>query len=227
MTSFKQRLDHVYAQIRRAEIESTRQPGSVRLLAVSKTKPASAIVEAYLAGQRHFGENYVQEAYCKQVQLGAYDIAWHLIGPLQANKTKLVAEHFTWVHSVDRLKIAERLSEQRPHHLPPLNICLQVNVSQESSKSGIMLADLPELVAAVQALPRLCLRGVMAIPEPVDDFELQRLPYHRLLQAVQQLQKPELDTFSMGMSSDLKAAIFEGATWVRIGTALFGKRILL
>ena len=201
-----------------------RSPETVLLLAVSKTKPALDIAVAYQAGLRHFGENYVQEALAKQVKLGAYDITWHFIGPIQSNKTKLIAQHFNWVHSVDSLRIASRLSEQRPDHLPPLNICLQVNVSGEASKSGIPLAELSALCTAVVDLPRLKLRGVMTIPEPLDDYKQQCLPYKTLMSFVHELNRPELDTFSFGMTGDLNAAIHEGATVVRIGTALFGGR---
>lgn len=201
-----------------------RRPDSVLLLAVSKTKPATDIAAAYQAGLRHFGENYCQEALLKQPALGAFNITWHFIGPIQANKTKLISQHFNWVHSVDSLRIAKRLSEQRPDNLPPLNICLQVNVSGEQSKSGISLAELPDLSAAISDLPRIKLRGVMAIPAPNDDYEQQRLPYKALVQAVVALNRPDLDTYSFGMSSDLKAAIAEGATLVRVGTALFGSR---
>ncbi len=201
-----------------------RKPGSVLLLAVSKTKAPADIAAAYGAGLRHFGENYCQEALAKQQVLGAYDITWHFIGPIQSNKTKLIAQHFSWVHSVDSLKIAQRLNDQRPACLPPLSVCLQVNISDEISKSGISLSDLPDLCAAVFALPRLRLRGVMAIPEPQTDFERQRKPYQRLVSAVNALQRPDLTTFSFGMSDDLQAAIREGATIVRVGTALFGRR---
>ena len=194
------------------------------LLAVSKTKPASDIAVAYRAGLRHFGENYCQEALQKQQILGLYDITWHFIGPIQANKTKPIARHFSWVHSVDSLKIAKRLDAQRPDHLPPLNICIQVNVSDEVTKSGTSLQELPELCAQVALLPRLKLRGVMAIPAPQDDYELQRQPYRKLMQTIRTLNQPELDTFSFGMTDDLPAAIVEGSTVVRIGTALFGKR---
>ncbi len=178
----------------------------------------------YYAGQRHFGENYCQEAIQKQSALGAYDITWHFIGPIQSNKTKLIAQHFSWVHSVDSLKIAQRLSAQRPAQLPPLNICLQVNISGEASKSGIRLAELPELCAQVRELPHLVLRGVMAVPESEDDFEKQRHPFKILSDAVKALHDPSLDTYSYGMSGDLTAAIAEGSTIVRIGTALFGAR---
>ncbi|WP_333877758.1 YggS family pyridoxal phosphate-dependent enzyme [Methylobacter sp.] len=224
MTTITQRLKRIRSQISAAELAYNRRPGSVLLLAVSKTKPAEDLAVAYQAGQRHFGENYLQEALGKQQELGAYDITWHFIGPIQSNKTKPLAAHFDWVHSVDSLKIARRLSEQRPAHLPPLNICLQVNISDEQSKSGITLAELPELCEQVVKLPNLKLRGVMAIPAPQDDFEQQCLPYKTLYQAVAKLGRPELDTFSFGMTGDLKAAIAEGSTIVRIGTALFGER---
>jgi len=224
MPTIAQRLNQIRSQIHHAEMACQRKTGSVLLLAVSKTKPASDIAAAYQAGQRHFGESYVQEALLKQQQLGAYDITWHFIGPVQSNKTKAIASHFDWVHSVDSFKIARRLNEQRPGHLAPLNICLQVNISHEDSKSGIALNDLPQLIEQVTELSNLKLRGVMAIPAPADDFEQQRLPYRALYQAVARLGKPELDTFSFGMTGDLKAAIAEGATIVRIGTALFGAR---
>ena len=218
------RLKHILAQIRQAEIAYQRKPGSVLLLAVSKTKSAKEIAAAYQAGQRHFGESYCQEALKKQQELGGFDITWHFIGPVQSNKTKVLATHFAWVHSVDSLKIAKRLSEQRSNTQPPLNICLQVNISDEPSKSGITLNELPQLCELVAELPNLRLRGVMAIPMPEDDFELQRLPYKTLYQAVAKLGYHELDTYSFGMSGDLNAAIAEGATIVRIGTALFGAR---
>jgi pyridoxal phosphate enzyme (YggS family) len=218
------RLNHILAQIRQAEITYNRKPGSVQLLAVSKTKTAKDIAAAYQAGQRHFGESYCQEAIKKQQELGAYDITWHFIGPVQSNKTKALATHFAWVHSVDSFKIAKRLSDQRPGTLPPLNICLQVNISGEQSKSGITLDELPQLCELVIALPNIKLRGVMAVPMPEDDFDLQRQPYKTLYEAVTKLGNPELDTYSFGMSGDLNAAIAEGATIVRIGTALFGAR---
>ncbi|MCK5478235.1 MAG: YggS family pyridoxal phosphate-dependent enzyme, partial [Methylococcales bacterium] len=169
-------------------------------------------------------ESYLQEALKKQQELSAFDITWHFIGPIQSNKTKAIAAHFSWVHSVDRLKIAKRLSEQRPAHLPALNICLQVNISAEATKSGVSLEELPQLINAVSNLPNIELRGVMAIPEPEADVEIQREPYRLLYQTVKQLNMPELDTFSFGMTGDLKAAIAEGSTIVRIGTALFGAR---
>lgn len=224
MDTISQRLQHILAGISILQKAAQRSPQSVLLLAVSKTKPASDIAMAYQAGQRHFGENYCQEALKKQQQLGAFDITWHFIGPIQSNKTKAIAAHFQWVHSVDSVKIARRLNDQRPVYLSPLNICLQVNISDEETKSGIALADLPTLCAVIDTLPRLRLRGVMAIPSLQDDFELQRQPYQQLYKAVSKLNNPNLDTFSCGMSGDLKAAIFEGATIVRIGTALFGSR---
>ena len=224
MIPITQRLQLIRTQICDAERRYNRQPNSVLLLAVSKTKPAEAITAAYQAGQRHFGENYLQEALKKQQELGAYAITWHFIGPIQSNKTRALATHFDWVHSVDSLKIAQRLSDQRPAHLPPLAICLQVNISDESSKSGISLDELPQLCEQIAKLPNLKLRGVMAIPAPLPDFEQQRLPYKMLCQAVAKLDRPELDTYSFGMTGDLTAAISEGSTIVRIGTALFGER---
>lgn len=225
MDSIATRFLQIHSQIRHATSIASRPKNSVQLLAVSKTKPATDIAILYGLGQRHFAENYLQEALQKQQQLGNFNITWHFIGPIQSNKTKAIASHFSWVHSVDRLKIAQRLSEQRPAHLPALNVCLQVNISQESSKSGFSLAELPEMVDLVSQLPNLRLRGVMAIPEPETGYHRQRQPYHQLFQAVQALNRPELDSFSFGMSGDLKAAIMEGATIVRIGTALFGERI--
>ncbi len=220
----KNHINAIQSQIRRAEWVYSRLPRAVSLLAVSKTKSAQAIAEAYQAGQRHFGENYCQEALAKQIELGAYDITWHFIGPIQSNKTKLIANHFSWVHSVDSFKIAQRLNDQRASSLPPLNICLQVNISGEETKSGIGLAELAELSQSITALPNLILRGVMAVPEPELDFEKQCQPFRKLHKAVAELNNPKLDTFSFGMSADLDAAIAEGSTIVRIGTALFGAR---
>ncbi|MDP1648720.1 MAG: YggS family pyridoxal phosphate-dependent enzyme [Rubrivivax sp.] len=202
----------------------------VTLLAVSKTFGDAAVREAHAAGQRAFGENHVQEALAKIAALSDLrpGIEWHLIGPLQSNKTKAVAEAFDWVHSVDRLKIAERLAEQRPAWLPPLQLCLQVNISAEASKSGVQPRDAAALAHAVAALPpeRVRLRGLMAIPEPAADFDAQRLPHRQLRELLAALQREglALDTLSMGMSADLEAAIAEGATIVRVGTALFGGR---
>jgi pyridoxal phosphate enzyme (YggS family) len=224
MNHIKQNFNCINTRIRQAEITHQRVLGSVQLLAVSKTKPVSDIIQAYQIGQRHFGENYLQEALSKQQELTAFNISWHFIGPIQSNKTKPIASHFHWVHSVDRLKIAQRLSEQRPSFLPPLNLCLQINISGEESKSGVALADLAELIIQIKQLPNLRLRGVMAIPAPQTNYELQCQPYRQIYQAVQSLNFPELDTFSYGMSGDLEAAIAEGATIVRVGTALFGDR---
>lgn len=217
-------LKSIQRQIRQAEIAYKRDVGGVNLLAVSKTKPASAIACAYRAGQRHFGENYVQEALSKQACLSAFDMTWHFIGPIQSNKTKVLATRFDWIHGVDDLKIAQRLSAQRPAYLPPLNICIQVNISNESSKSGIALAELSNLVADISVLPHIALRGVMAIPAPQSTFAAQCEPYRELVARVKALENPLLTTFSFGMSDDLEAAIAEGATWVRIGSALFGAR---
>ena len=192
-------------------------------MAVSKTRPASAIRDAWAAGLTHIGENYLQEALDKIDQLQDLPLVWHFIGPIQSNKTRAIAEHFDWVHSVDRLKIAQRLSEQRPAQLPPLNICLQVNISGEASKSGVTPAELPQLADAVAALPNLQLRGLMAIPAPAADSAGRRAPLQALREAMANLDLP-LDTLSMGMSDDLDEAIAEGSTLVRIGTALFGAR---
>ena len=223
MSTIADNISQVAARIRAAEQASQRAADSVQLLAVSKTKPAEAVREAFAAGVRDFGENYLQEALGKQQELTDLPLSWHFIGPIQSNKTRAIAENFAWVHSVDRLKIAQRLSEQRPADLPPLNICIQVNVSGEASKSGCNPDELPALAQAIAALPRLTLRGLMAIPEPTDDPAAQAAAFARVreLQAGLNL---GLDTLSMGMSHDLEAAIAEGATWVRIGTALFGAR---
>lgn len=223
MSTIADNIFHVGSRIQTATQAAHRPENSVQLLAVSKTKPAEALREAYAAGLRDFGENYLQEALGKQLELADLPLIWHFIGPIQSNKTRAIAEHFDWVHSVDRLKIAQRLSEQRPAELPPLNICIQVNVSGEASKSGCTPDDLPALAAAISALPRLKLRGLMAIPEPTDN----RAEQDAAFAAVQKLQASldlPLDTLSMGMSHDLESAIAQGATWVRIGTALFGAR---
>ncbi|MFV3287527.1 YggS family pyridoxal phosphate-dependent enzyme [Pseudomonas sp. NY11955] len=221
MSTLADNLSAISARIASAAQAAGRDPASVQLLAVSKTKPASAIREVHAAGVRDFGENYLQEALTKQQDLSDLPLIWHFIGPIQSNKTKAIAEHFDWVHSVDRLKIAQRLSQQRPAGLAPLNICLQVNVSGEDSKSGCAPADLPALAKAVTALPNLRLRGLMAIPEPTDDRVAQEAAFASLRKLQEGL---GLDTLSMGMSHDLEAAIAQGATWVRIGTALFGAR---
>ncbi|WP_044269552.1 YggS family pyridoxal phosphate-dependent enzyme [Pseudomonas fluorescens] len=223
MSTIADNIGLVSQRIRAAADAVQRDASSIHLLAVSKTKPAQAVREAYAAGLRDFGENYLQEALGKQADLTDLPLSWHFIGPIQSNKTRAIAEHFAWVHSVERLKIAQRLSEQRPADLPPLNICIQVNVSGEASKSGCTPADLPALATAISALPRLKLRGLMAIPEPTEDRAEQDAAFAtvRDLQASLNL---ALDTLSMGMSHDLESAIAQGATWVRIGTALFGAR---
>ena len=226
MTTISDKLQAVLARIADATRKSGREAGTTALLAVSKTWPASAVREAAAAGQRAFGENYVQEGVSKIEALADLELEWHFIGPLQGNKTRLVAENFAWVHSLDRLKIAERLSAQRPAHLPPLQVCLQVNVSGEESKSGVEPDAALALAQQIAALPRLKLRGLMCIPEPTDDFAEQCAAFRRLQQRFTQLKDSglPLDTLSMGMSHDLEAAIAEGATLVRIGTASFGER---
>jgi len=223
---FVVRRQSLLARIRAAEQRHHRPSGSVQLLAVSKTQPVAAIAALAAAGQSAFGENYAQEALDKIAALATLGLEWHFIGPLQANKTRAVAERFAWVHSVDRLKIAERLSVQRPIELPPLNICLQVNIDREPAKHGLDPGGVATVAQAVTDLPRLRLRGLMAIPAPVADFAAQRRPLARLRELQESLNSAglALDTLSMGMSDDLEAAIAEGATWVRIGTALFGPR---
>ena len=208
--------------------EAHRDPASVTLLAVSKKQPVGTILEAVFAGQRDFGENVVQEALPKIEELAGRDLVWHFIGRLQSNKTRAVAEHFDWVHSIDRLKLAERLADQRPPASPPLNVCLQVNVDDEAGKAGISPAELPALAAAVADIAahgRLCLRGLMCIPAPRDETA-QREPFERLKKMAEGLRGKgiAMDTLSMGMSADYRAAIEEGATIVRIGTAIFGDR---
>ena len=223
MSTIAGNIAQVEARIRAAALAVQRDVTSIHLLAVSKTKPAGALREAHAAGIRDFGENYLQEARAKQLELADLPLCWHFIGPIQSNKTRDIAEHFAWVHSVDRLKIAQRLSEQRPADLPPLNICIQVNVSGEASKSGCTPADLPALAAAISALPRLKLRGLMAIPELTEDRAEQDAAFAQV-RTLQERLNMGLDTLSMGMSHDLESAIAQGATWVRIGTALFGAR---
>ncbi|KJZ48039.1 MULTISPECIES: YggS family pyridoxal phosphate-dependent enzyme [Pseudomonas] len=223
MSTIADNILQVSSRIHAATLAANRAENSVRLLAVSKTKPAQDLREAYAAGLRDFGENYLQEALGKQLELADLPLIWHFIGPIQSNKTRAIAEHFDWVHSVDRLKIAQRLSEQRPADLPPLNICIQVNVSGEASKSGCAPADLPALANAISDLPRLKLRGLMAIPEPTEDRAAQDAAF-AAVQSLQASLNLPLDTLSMGMSHDLESAIAQGATWVRIGTALFGAR---
>ncbi len=225
-TEFADRLRAVRDRIHAAEQRFQRPPGAVRLLAVSKTQPVTAVAAMAAAGQTGFGENYVQEALDKMTELAALALEWHFIGPIQANKTRPIAERFAWVHSVDRLKLAERLSAQRPVSLPPLNVCLQVNIDREPTKHGLDPAEVSAIAAAVAVLPRLRLRGLMAIPAPAADFAAQRPAFARLRTLQDQLTAAglALDTLSMGMSDDLEAAIAEGATLVRVGTALFGPR---
>lgn len=223
MSTIADNVLSVSARINAAAQAAGRETAAVGLLAVSKTKPAEAVREAHAAGIQDFGENYLQEALEKQTQLADLPLSWHFIGPIQSNKTRPIAEHFDWVHSVDRLKIAQRLSEQRPADMAPLNICIQVNVSGEASKSGCTAADLPALAAAIAALPNLRLRGLMAIPEPTEDRAAQDAAFATVRRLQEDLNLP-LDTLSMGMSHDLESAVAQGATWVRIGTALFGAR---
>ncbi|MBK5913269.1 YggS family pyridoxal phosphate-dependent enzyme [Rhodocyclus purpureus] len=227
MTTIAVKLQAVRERIAAAALACARDPASVHLLAVSKTWPAASVLAAAACGQRAFGESYVQEGIDKIAELATMPgIEWHFIGPLQSNKTRPVAENFAWVHSIDRLKIAERLSAQRPQGLPPLSVCIQVNVSGEASKSGVAPAEAAELAHRVTALPRLRLRGLMAIPAPADDFAAQRAPFRELRELFERLRGEglPLDTLSMGMSDDLEAAIAEGSTLVRVGTAIFGQR---
>jgi PLP dependent protein len=230
MSSILHNLQAVHARIANAAHAVSRDPHGITLLAVSKTFGADAVIEAWRAGQAAFGENYVQEALDKMAEIHRLqpDVSpeWHFIGPIQSNKTRQIAENFAWVHSVDREKTARRLAEQRPSHLPPLNVCLQVNISGEASKSGVTPEQLPELARCVAGLPQLRLRGLMAIPEPTDDIARQHAAFGQVRQLWQQLQQQgvPLDTLSMGMSADLEAAVAEGATMVRIGTAIFGRR---
>lgn len=224
------RLQQLRAHIADAEQRYSRIPGSVHLLAVSKTHSAEKIRTLISAGQIHIGESYLQEAIPKIRQLAdlsaACSVQWHFIGPIQSNKTRDIAENFAWVHTIDRTKIAQRLNNQRPENMPVLNVCLQVNISGEPSKSGISIADLPALAKNVMSLPRLKLRGLMTIPARSQNFEEQRLPFRKLRLALEELNSNGmgLDTLSMGMSDDMEAAIAEGATIIRIGTALFGTR---
>ena len=231
MTTIAAKLQRVQDRIVMACTAAGRDPASVRLLAVSKTFPAQVVREAHAAGQRAFGENYVQEGAAKIEALAelrgvAGGIEWHCIGPLQSNKTRPVAEQFDWVHSIDRLKIAQRLAEQRPVHLAPLQVCLQVNVDGGANKSGVAPDQALELARAVAALPRLRLRGLMAIPEPAPDFIAQRALFMRAAAVFDQIREAgiALDTLSLGMSADLEAAISAGSTMVRVGTAIFGER---
>lgn len=228
MTDIANNLNLIHTGIATATKIAHRPHDSVKLLAVSKTRLENELRQIWAEGQRDFGENYLQEALDKIAALADFDICWHFIGPIQSNKTRPIAENFSWVHSVDRFKIAQRLSDQRPKNLAPLNICLQVNISREESKAGILPEELPALAKQITKLENVQLRGLMAIPASCDDPELQRQPFaqmNSLLQTLQQqLPDETLDTLSMGMSGDMEAAIHEGATIVRIGTALFGPR---
>ncbi|MBU1237091.1 MAG: YggS family pyridoxal phosphate-dependent enzyme [Gammaproteobacteria bacterium] len=226
MTTISANLQAVKSRIVAAAKAAGRDPGEVMLLAVSKTWPAESVRQAAAAGQRAFGENYVQEAAAKATTLADLALEWHFIGPLQSNKTRPVAETFAWVHSIDRLKLAERLSAQRPAGIPPLQVCVQVNVSGEESKSGCTADEALELCRAVAALPNLRLRGLMAIPEPAPEsaVAVRRFGELRALRDRLNAAGMQLDTLSMGMSDDLEAAIMAGATIVRVGTAIFGER---
>lgn len=227
MSDISKNLTALKNKIHQFESHYHRPPNSVSLLAVSKNQSIDKIKSAIEAGQHAYGENYLQEALVKMAALSHYPLEWHFIGPIQSNKTKKIAEHFSWVHSVHEQKILQRLNDQRPSDLPPLNICLQVNVSQEITKSGAKSADILALARFCNQLPRLRLRGLMAIPAPYDDFVQQRAECHKLRLIFEDLQTQgfKLDTLSMGMSQDLEAAIAEHATIVRIGTALFGPRV--
>ncbi len=226
MKKLRERLQQVRLEIEEAEREFGREPGSVKLLAVSKTRAAGDVLALAQLGVSDFGENYVQEARAKIGQLSGHSPTWHFIGPIQSNKTRQVAEHFGWVHSVDRIKVAQRLNAARPAHLPPLNICIQVNVDAESTKSGIDPDEVEQLAGQVLPLSRLNLRGLMALPAPTEDFAAQRRAFMKLRRLQERLNETgyRFDTLSMGTTNDMRAAIAEGATIIRIGTALFGPR---
>jgi len=227
MNNMRKNLNRVREQIVQAASACKRESDSILLLAVSKKKPASDIRQAWELGQRDFGENYLQEALQKMEKLEDLDITWHFIGAIQSNKTRNIAEAFDWVHCIDRAKIARRLSEQRPPDLGPLNVCIQVNIDHESSKAGIELVELPELANAIHQLPGIRLRGLMTIPAPQESFDLQRSAFAKLANALESLRQQgiDCDTLSMGMTQDMEAAIAEGSTLVRIGTAIFGERV--
>jgi hypothetical protein len=226
MSAIASSLQAVRRRIATAARDFGRSPDEISLLAVSKTWPVDCVLEASRAGQRSFGENYVQEGVAKVLATAGLGLEWHFIGPLQSNKTRLVAEHFSWVHSIERLKVAERLSAQRPEDLPPLSVCIEVNVSGAATKSGCKPEEALELCRAVSGLPRLKVRGLMTIPDAADGFAAQRVPFRQLRELREQIRAAglPLDTLSMGMSGDLEAAVAEGATIVRIGTAIFGER---
>ena len=229
MNAIATNLQAVRDRIAKAARAASREADEITLLAVSKTKPLADILSAAAAGQYQFGENYAQEGIAKMQSVPVAvnrDLTWHFIGPLQSNKTRPVAENYAWVHTIERLKIAERLSAQRPENLPPLQVCVQINVSGESSKSGCTPQEAEELCRAVAALPRLQLRGLMTIPEASDEISAQRAPFRQLREIYESIRAAgvPLDTLSMGMSHDLEAAVAEGATIVRVGTAIFGER---
>lgn len=226
MTTISNALQATIRRITEAARAAGRSETDIRLLAVSKTFPAEAIGEAAAAGQHAFGESYLQEAMAKMEALGDLDIQWHFIGPIQSNKTKTIAEHFSWVHSVDRAKIADRLSASRPENLGDLQVCIQVNVSGEATKSGVLPEDAIALARHISQLPRLRLRGLMAIPEPTQDVGLQRKRFRQVRELFDEMNAAglDMDTLSMGMSDDMESAIAEGATIIRVGTAIFGTR---
>ncbi len=229
MPKIENNIADVSKRIDQSAADCGRDPGEILLLAVSKTRPVEDIRQAMGAGQTHFAENYLQEALDKIAQLEGESLCWHFIGPLQSNKTRNAAEHFSWIHSVDRLKIAQRLNDQRPESLGPLNICLQVNIDNEPSKSGFVAEALLPVALQIAALPNLRLRGLMAIPRGSNNFQEQQTAFHKLSQLRQQINQSldnseKLDTLSMGMSGDLEAAISQGSTMVRVGTDIFGKR---
>jgi pyridoxal phosphate enzyme (YggS family) len=230
MVSIENNITSVMQRIELAAAQAGRDPDSIKLLAVSKTRPIEDIQVAFAAGLNALGENYVQEATDKMQSLDSLDAEWHFIGPLQSNKTRPVTEHFDWVHSVDRIKIAKRLSEQRPEHLPPLNLCLQINIDAEPSKSGVLPEQAIDLALSVSQLPNVHLRGLMAIPKVCDTLEAQRQPFRALRLLKEQINQrldnyQKLDTLSMGMSGDIEAAILEGSTILRVGTDIFGPRV--
>ncbi len=226
MTQLKQQLQSILSRITEAERQYGREPGSVKLIAVSKTWPAPYVREAFNGGQTRFGESYVQEAKEKIAALADASIEWHFIGAIQGNKTRFIAEHFSWVHSIDRAKIAQRLNDQRPSHLPPLNICLQINISNEDTKAGTSLAELHHLAEKVATLDNITLRGLMVLPSQSTSLTKQKNDFAQVRSAWDALrtQGYSLDTLSMGMSNDFEVAISEGATFLRIGTAIFGQR---
>ncbi len=226
MNSLNKNLQQVRLEMSAAERQFGREPGSVKLLAVSKTRAADDVLALAQLGVTDFGENYVQEALAKIEQLSGYSLTWHFIGPIQSNKCRQIATHFDWVHSVDRIRVAERLNAARPPELPPLNICIQVNVDAEPTKSGVAPDEVEELAEQLRQYPRLALKGLMALPAPADDFNTQRRAFRKLRNLHEQLitKGYRFDTLSMGTTHDMQAAIAEGATIIRIGTALFGPR---